>query len=38
VQWIMIVVMRILGLYYYHHKDDLKWHTKHLRWGVAWRL
>ena len=38
VQWIAIVVMRILGLYYYHHKDDLKWHARRPRWGVAWRL
>lgn len=38
VQWIMIVVMRILGLYYYQHKDVFKWNAKHLRWGVAWRL
>ena len=38
VQWIMIVVMRILGLYYYQHKDVLNWHAKRPRWGVAWRL
>jgi hypothetical protein len=38
VQWIMIVVMRILGLYYYHNKEILKWHGKRPRWGVAWRL
>jgi hypothetical protein len=38
VQWIMIVVMRILGLYYYQHKNVLKWHAKRPRWGVAWRL
>jgi hypothetical protein len=38
VQWIAIVDMRIVGLYYYHNKDLLKWHAKRPRWGVAWRL
>jgi hypothetical protein len=38
VQWLMIVAMRILGLYYYHNKDVLKWAAKRPRWGVAWRL
>jgi hypothetical protein len=38
VQWLMIVAMRILGLYYYHNKDVFKWHAKRPRWGVAWRL
>jgi hypothetical protein len=37
-QWIMIVVMRILGLYYRAHKDSLVWHAKRPRWGDAWRL
>jgi hypothetical protein len=38
VQWIAIVIMRSLGLYYFHHKDLLSWHHAHPRWGVAWRL
>ena len=37
-QWAVIVVVRILGLYYYYHKDILKWHSARPRWGVAWRL
>jgi hypothetical protein len=37
-QWTAIVVMRLLGTYYYHHKDDLGWLKAHPRWGVAWRL
>jgi len=36
--WAMIVGMRILGLHYFHHKDSLKWHHDHPRWGVSWRL
>ncbi len=36
--WTIIVVMRLLGTYYYHHKDGLRWHYHHPRWGVAWRL
>jgi len=37
-QWVAIVVVRILGVYYYHHKDTLKWHTARPRWGVRWGL
>lgn len=36
--WIMIVVMRLLGMYYYRHKDVLRWHRERPRWGVAWKL
>jgi hypothetical protein len=36
--WIAIVTMRILGVYYFHHKDSLRWHHHQPRWGVAWRL
>ncbi len=36
--WTAIVVVRLLGTYYYHHKDTLQWHREHPRWGVAWRL
>jgi hypothetical protein len=38
VQWTAIVVMRVLGTYYFHHRDRLRWHREHPRWGVAWRL
>ena len=38
VHWTAVVVMRLLGTYYFHHKDDLRWHRAHPRWGVAWRL
>lgn len=36
--WILIVVMRIVGLYYHRHKDVLRWHRDRPRWGVAWKL
>jgi hypothetical protein len=36
--WVQIVIVRLLGLYYFHHKDSLRWHRAHPRWGVAWRL
>lgn len=36
--WTAIVEMRLLGLQYYRHKDILKWHGMHPRWGVRWRL
>jgi hypothetical protein len=38
VHWTAVVVMRLLGTYYFHHKDDLRWHRAHPRWGVTWRL
>ncbi|MGC8638751.1 MAG: hypothetical protein ACP5XB_02600 [Isosphaeraceae bacterium] len=36
--WIAIVTMRLLGLNYYRYADTLKWHGKHPRWGVRWKL
>jgi hypothetical protein len=36
--WIAIVDMRLLGLHYHRHKETLKWHGKHPRWGIKWRL
>jgi hypothetical protein len=36
--WIALIVMRILGVHYFHHKDSLAWNPERLRWGVAWRL
>jgi hypothetical protein len=38
VQWASIVVMRVMGTYYHHHRDRLHWHHERPRWGVAWRL
>jgi hypothetical protein len=38
IQWALIVVMRVLGIYYYRHRDRLRWHHERPRWGVAWRL
>jgi hypothetical protein len=38
VQWTLIVVMRVLGNYYYQHRSALRWHRECPRWGVAWRL
>jgi hypothetical protein len=37
-QWTSLVVMRILGTYYYQHKDLLRWHRECPRWGITWRL
>ena len=37
-QWTSIVVMRVLGTYYFHHRTTLRWHRESPRWGVAWRL
>jgi hypothetical protein len=36
--WCQMAIMRLLGLFYFHHKDSLRWHRAHPRWGVAWRL
>jgi hypothetical protein len=36
--WTAIVVMRLMGVHYFHHKDSLGWHRERPRWGVAWRL
>jgi hypothetical protein len=33
-----MVVMRILGTYYYQRRKILKWHRDRPRWGVAWKL
>ncbi len=33
-QWTAIVVMRLLGTYYYHHKDELGW-LRAIRGGVS---
>lgn len=38
VLWAQMVMMRLLGLYYFHHRDNLRWHRADPRWGVAWRL
>lgn len=36
--WIQMVVMRLLGTYYFHHKAGLNWQKADLRWGIAWKL
>jgi hypothetical protein len=36
--WSSIVVMRVLGLYYFHRRELLKWHHERPRWGVAWKI
>src|SRR5262249_47932413 len=36
--WLAIGVMRLLGVYSFHHRDSLRWHREHPRWGIAWRL
>jgi hypothetical protein len=38
VQWTAMVVMRILGTYYYQRRKILKWHRERPRWGVLWKL
>jgi hypothetical protein len=38
VQWTFIVVMRVLGVYYFHRRDLLRWHRQRPRWGIAWKL
>jgi hypothetical protein len=38
IQWTSIVVMRLLGTYYYHNRSSLRWHHECPRWGVTWRL
>ncbi len=38
VDWILIVVMRILGTYYDRHKQALLWNRERPRWGVVWKL
>jgi hypothetical protein len=37
-QWTSLVVMRILGTYYYQHRESLRWHRECPRWGITWRL
>lgn len=36
--WVQMAIMRLLGVYYFRHKEELKWNRAHPRWGVAWRL
>jgi hypothetical protein len=35
--WCSIVIMRVLGTYYYFRRDLLEWHHERPRWGVAWK-
>jgi hypothetical protein len=36
--WVLIVVMRVLGLYYFQRRKLLRWHEERPRWGVRWKL
>jgi hypothetical protein len=36
--WMSVVVMRLLGNFYYSHRDILRWHRASVRWGIAWRI
>jgi hypothetical protein len=36
--WCSIVIMRVLGTYYYFRRDSLQWHHERPRWGVAWKV
>ena len=38
VHWASFVVARILGTYYFHHRDVLRRHRERPRWGLAWKL
>ncbi len=38
VLWIAMVVMRLLGLYYYRRRKTLRWHQARPRWGVNWGI
>jgi len=38
VEWCSIVMMRVLGNYYYQRRELLGWHHERPRWGVAWKL
>jgi hypothetical protein len=38
VVWSTIVVMRVLGNYYYPRRKALKWNIDRPRWGVAWKI
>jgi hypothetical protein len=36
--WCSIVMMRVLGNYYYQRRELLGWHHERPRWGVVWKL
>jgi hypothetical protein len=36
--WCSIVIMRVLGTYYYDRRELLGWHHERPRWGVKWKL
>jgi hypothetical protein len=38
VHWTSFVVARLLGTYYFHRRDVLRWHHERPRWGVTWKL
>jgi hypothetical protein len=36
--WCSIVIMRVLGNYYFPRRELLEWHHERPRWGVTWKL
>jgi hypothetical protein len=36
--WCSIVIMWVMGNYYYERRDLLAWHHERPRWGVVWKL
>jgi hypothetical protein len=38
VEWCLIVIMRVLGTYYYCRRELLEWHHERPRWGVVWKV
>ena len=37
-QWMSVVLMRVLGIYYFQRRTSLRWHRESPRWGITWRL
>jgi hypothetical protein len=35
-QWMAIVAMRVLGVFYHHHASILRWHREKPWWGMTW--
>lgn len=36
--YVQMVIMRLLGLFYHHRTDRLRWHRVHPRWGEVWKV
>jgi hypothetical protein len=37
-QWMAIVAMRVLGVFYHHHASILRWHREKPWWGMTWGM